>query len=639
MSTPINTILSWFETGDFPTQEQFEASWTSFRHKDESIPMDQVENLNSKLQEKVDKTVYNAHLTNEEAHITTLAKLNASNLNDANIQAWKTILGVGDLPPNIATVDDGTQLGNVYTKIQSDDNFIPFAGYTNDEGKILADMIEALGITDLIEAVETTIAAFAANSANYNFQNNDFIAIPNNGSYSLFMYKGGTKTVTTNYLPTGLTNITIAMVEGLQAALNAKMDKPNNTGSYFGNKSALGGQVAWRAINPSVAYLLFWNGNDFVASGIYTTGDKYGIGTTSPTEMIHLNDGRLRSKALVFDENTESLPNQITLWNRRFHGADLTGTRRMFMYRDYDDVHALFSGLTDTQKAQVRNDLRLTGEIYSTGQPRIDSVILPFIDNSYNFVQYITLIGLNLFVDNQTPTANLIMKRVKDVNGNLLSTPEVYNITNFNVLQTNPNTLNFGLNWNAYPEGYYQFFCTHNLLTNPSSPELLVKQGITFTTINPVWQDLTGSAAVDSNNNIVMGGAGSARTNVLIDTAQMVNGFVVKCSVSTGVTNNGANFPGGTRFTLKGDDGLEYGVTLTYNLDFYPNNVGGFTTNVDVIYISYYNGILTLTAEVNGKTKVFSVTSIPSTPRYFYANRSGGGVGSFSAKPTQLLLL
>lgn len=295
--------------------------------------------------------------------------------------------------------------------------------------------------------------------------------------------------------------------------------------------------------------------------------------------------------------------------------------------------------LNDTDKQSWRNGMRLSNEIYSIGQPRIDSVILPFIDNNYTYIQYITLIGLNLFVDNQTPTAKLVMKRVKDINGNVLPTPEVYNITNFNVLQTNPNILNFGLNWNTYPQGYYQFFCTHNLLTNLTSPELLVKQGITFTNLNPIWQDLTGFAQVDSNNNIVLGGAGDGRTNVLIDTTQMQNGFVVKCAVNTSVTNIGANFPGPARFTMKGDDGLEYGVSLSYNIDFYPNSVGGFTTNVDVIYISYYNGLLTLSAEVNGKTKVFAVTSIPTVPRYFYAYRAGGGIGSFSARPTQLLLL
>lgn len=37
MATPINTILSWFETGDTPTQSQFAQAWTSFWHKDEVL--------------------------------------------------------------------------------------------------------------------------------------------------------------------------------------------------------------------------------------------------------------------------------------------------------------------------------------------------------------------------------------------------------------------------------------------------------------------------------------------------------------------------------------------------------------------------------------------------------------------------
>jgi hypothetical protein len=37
MSIPLETIYSYFESGDLPTQEQFRDSWSSFWHKDESI--------------------------------------------------------------------------------------------------------------------------------------------------------------------------------------------------------------------------------------------------------------------------------------------------------------------------------------------------------------------------------------------------------------------------------------------------------------------------------------------------------------------------------------------------------------------------------------------------------------------------
>lgn len=449
MSTPINTILSWFETGDFPTQEQFEASWTSFYHKDESIPMDKVENLNDKLLEKVDKSVYNAHLTNENAHITTLAKLDASNLNDVNIQAWKTILGVGSLPPNVALIDDvpNALQGNVYTKVQSNALYMALETYVNGNGKILADMIEALGLTELIEAVETTIAAFAANSGNYTFQDNDFIAIPNNGSYSLYMYKGGSKTITANYLPTGLTNITIAMVQGLQAALDAKLDKPTGAGNFFVNRT--GTVSSYRIINPAANYLVFWNTTDFVESGIYHNTGKYGIGTTSPSEMLHLNNGRIRAKAMVFDDNPESLPYQITHTNRRFWGADLTGTPRMFMYRDFADYKALWEGFTDAQKNEIKT---IANGGWTTGTMSVAIISPPIVDKQ-NKPYWINLRGTNL---NLPPTSF----KIELCTGSSVSADTatvVVEIPGSQVqLYTNGTDLTFYYNFKDIPEGAYK---------------------------------------------------------------------------------------------------------------------------------------------------------------------------------------
>lgn len=55
MATPINTILNWFLTGKKPTQAQFHAAWQSFWHKDETIPVEKVENLQTLLDNKADK--------------------------------------------------------------------------------------------------------------------------------------------------------------------------------------------------------------------------------------------------------------------------------------------------------------------------------------------------------------------------------------------------------------------------------------------------------------------------------------------------------------------------------------------------------------------------------------------------------
>lgn len=456
MITPINIIYSYFKKGAFPTQEQFQASWSSFWHKSEKIPIESIDTLEATLQNKLDKNVYTTHLTNVDAHSTTLAKLDASNLNAVNIGKWKTTLGVGDLPTNIATVDEGNQLGNVYLKTQSDELFMQMDDFVLPNGKIDADKIDALGITDLIQAVETTLALFAANanSPSYVFQKNDFIAIPSNGgNYSLYLFKGGEKTLVDNYLPTGLTNITIAMVEGLQVELNKKINGPTVDGSFFTRRAS--GITSQRAINPSPSYICYWNGNDFAASPIYTDGVRLGVATTSPTEMLHLNNGRIRTKAIVLDETTESLPFQITYDARSFYGSDSTGNRRKLMYQSYADYRDLISTFTDAQKDESRIKLRKTNETYSVNQPIINNVLPPIIDKTLPFTQYVTIIGLNLFLDTFTQGAAQIEMK-NSVTG------VVTMISSFTSYQYAPDRITFGLDFNGYDEGDYSFRVFHN---------------------------------------------------------------------------------------------------------------------------------------------------------------------------------
>ncbi|WES99567.1 hypothetical protein P2W68_08075 [Chryseobacterium arthrosphaerae] len=110
MSTPLNIIFSWFEKGDIPTEHQFKETFSSFRHLDENIRMDEV----AGLQEAFQKTLSVNHLQDENAHHLTLAKLNASNLTDANVSEWKEKLNI----KLAATVDGDGETGNVYTKEQ-----------------------------------------------------------------------------------------------------------------------------------------------------------------------------------------------------------------------------------------------------------------------------------------------------------------------------------------------------------------------------------------------------------------------------------------------------------------------------------------------------------------------------------------
>lgn len=63
MATSISTLKSWFTTGKFPTQAQFWAWLDSFRHKDESIPVNEIEGLNELLDLKADLEALNNNNT------------------------------------------------------------------------------------------------------------------------------------------------------------------------------------------------------------------------------------------------------------------------------------------------------------------------------------------------------------------------------------------------------------------------------------------------------------------------------------------------------------------------------------------------------------------------------------------------
>ncbi|QQV01659.1 MULTISPECIES: hypothetical protein [Chryseobacterium] len=54
----LETILSWFQAGDYPTQEEFEQTFSSFRHKDTKIPITEVDGLESSLNNKLNVSDY-----------------------------------------------------------------------------------------------------------------------------------------------------------------------------------------------------------------------------------------------------------------------------------------------------------------------------------------------------------------------------------------------------------------------------------------------------------------------------------------------------------------------------------------------------------------------------------------------------
>ena len=79
-----NTIYSYFQTDDFPTEEQFRATWDSFWHKSEFIPISRILGLNELFQQTVTITYLNSYIK-KDLSSTELAigKLNATQMTTA----------------------------------------------------------------------------------------------------------------------------------------------------------------------------------------------------------------------------------------------------------------------------------------------------------------------------------------------------------------------------------------------------------------------------------------------------------------------------------------------------------------------------------------------------------------------------
>jgi len=64
----LNTIKKWFKTGLKPSQDQFWDTWDSFRHKYEKVPIKDIEELETTLDTKAEKSQLDDHKNDQIAH-------------------------------------------------------------------------------------------------------------------------------------------------------------------------------------------------------------------------------------------------------------------------------------------------------------------------------------------------------------------------------------------------------------------------------------------------------------------------------------------------------------------------------------------------------------------------------------------
>ena len=153
--TEKNILQNWFVTGAKPTQEQFWAWQESYWHKGESIPTEKILGLSEVLANKADAEI-----------LQHKANLDTSNLTNEHALAWKKALGVGELPSNIATIDEGAKQGNTYTKTKIDE-LLENSGknIANADLQIPAGVVRTLNI----EGAKLQISGLANKKADASF--------------------------------------------------------------------------------------------------------------------------------------------------------------------------------------------------------------------------------------------------------------------------------------------------------------------------------------------------------------------------------------------------------------------------------------------------------------------------------------
>ena len=193
--TEKNILQNWFVTGAKPTQEQFWAWQESYWHKSESIPTEKILGLSEVLANKADVEI-----------LQHKANLDSSNLTDEHILAWKKALGVGELPSNIATIDEGNKQGNTYTKTKIDE-------LLENSGKNIAntDLVIPAGVvrTLNVEGAKLQISGLANKKLDASFNNKIVVngrgelAISDNVEYTMNVPSNISLNLNVNY--TGLT--------------------------------------------------------------------------------------------------------------------------------------------------------------------------------------------------------------------------------------------------------------------------------------------------------------------------------------------------------------------------------------------------------------------------------------------------
>ena len=430
----------------------------------------------------------------------------------------------------------------------------------------------------------------------------------------------------------------VSNIQGLQTALDNKLNKGTYTGTAQDLKNDVNGKLSkptTTSTTTSYPYVVGEDGNG--NSARLPAGDLgknfFNSDLSNTTARNHTMNASVAVNTLGNPHTLSGLPNKNTdIANfRKIRVQNTSGLDAVV-----DSKNLLTDGMTsmsDAEKDAWRLAQRKTGETYSIGRPQVDAILPPVINGNETFNQFITIVGLNLFVNNSTPsTAKLELRRIKDISGNTLSTPDIYTGLNIEVSQNNPTVLSTSINFSTMPKGYYKAFVTHNGLTNLTSPEFFVGNVISTVPLpSPFWtEQINGSPTAISNTQISSNNTSPTtyKSAVITNSTLLQNGFIAEYICEFSGSGSGGGSTGLGTFGIIGADNVIYGIRMSSiyngarNSIFMPDssdmNATGTIGLTNKMYIIYKNDIVTVINQNTGKVKSFVDPSFKTTDKKAY---------------------
>lgn len=430
-----NTIYSYFQTDDFPTEDQFRATWDSFWHKSESIPMSQITGLNQLFQQ-----------TATVAQLNDKANVDGSNI---DVSAYQEKLNITNL---IATAKEEVKTELLNGAPEAFDTLKEISDWISDDGTAEAAILQAIQN----EATARTNAD--------NLLLNKPTATSNSTSYPYVVGEDG---------------------NGGSARLPA-----GDLGKNFFNADLSNTTARNHTMNAAVTVNTL--GNPHTLAGL-------------PNKNIDIANFR---KIRV--QNTSGLDAVVDSKNLLTDGV---------------------ISMSDAEKDAWRLAQRKTGENYSLGAPQVD-FILPKIIKNDDFIQYISIYGLNLLLSMES--------EVKLVN---TSTNIEYLVNNIQTFASNPQTFVIGYNFNTLPTGTYRLKVRNGILANIDTTTFTLVSSLNSQNISLDWEVKSSTGTTSPSNNLTSNsldiinesGAGvrqTAKSSSILSAVQAEGDFMLSFNIN-----------------------------------------------------------------------------------------------------------